>query len=92
MPAEPVQSDSQPKEKDRSVGGESIDGLLSILTPEVHPDDNQTLPKPRKKIKRKLWEADVACNIIHRISLYKPKTASLHAYFCCLFAKNGLYS
>lgn len=53
MQSEPDQSANQIKEKDCSVGGESIGGLLSVLTPEVHPDDNQPLPKPRKKIKRK---------------------------------------
>lgn len=50
---QPDQNANQPKEKDYSVGGEVVGGLLSILTPEVHPEDNQLLPKPRKKIKRK---------------------------------------
>ena len=50
---QPYQSDNQSNKKDHSIDGEIVGGLLSILTPEVHPDDNQLLPKPRKKIKRK---------------------------------------
>ncbi|MFT4222360.1 conjugal transfer protein MobB [Dysgonomonas sp.] len=53
MQSQPDKNANRPKEKNHSVGGEVVGGLLSILTPEVHPDDNQPLPKPRKKIKRK---------------------------------------
>ncbi len=43
-------SDAKPQAEQ---GGEPLGGILSVLTPETHADDNQAMPAPRKKKKRR---------------------------------------
>lgn len=43
-------SDAKPQPEQ---GGEALGGILSVLTPETHADDNQAAPAPRRKKKRR---------------------------------------